>query len=127
MSRPEVDSALAEFLEAFDNLEWDRFCACFAEHATVYLPFETHPHIVVGKSEVEAGFAPLFEERRLSEAGPPYLHLEPADTSVSVYSDLAFVTFHLSLPGAIGRRTIIFCKRDGTWKIVHLHASAMSA
>lgn len=127
MSRSEVDAALAEFLEAFDNLEWDRFCACFAGHATVFLPFENHPHIASGKSGVEAGFAPLFEELRSSQAGPPYLDLEPKDTSVSVYSDLAFVTFHLNLPGRIGRRTIIFGKPNDRWKIVHLHASNMPA
>ncbi len=123
----EVHSALTVFLEAFDNLEWDRFIGCFAEGATVYLPFAHRPHLAVGKAEIESGFAPLFDELPSSGTGPPYLHLDPIDTRVDILGDMAVVTFRLDLPDAVGRRSIIFGARRGAWKIVHLHASNISA
>ena len=127
MSRAEVHSALTEFLDAFGKLEWERFCGCFADDAAVYLPFEARPHLAIGKAEIEAGFRPLFDKLRSSGSGPRYLHLAPIGTRVDLVSDMAVVTFELDLPDATGRRTIVFGMRNGVWKIVHLHASNVSA
>jgi len=39
--------------------------------------------------------------------------------------DIALVSFHLILTGALRRRTFVLRRRDGVWKILHLHASNM--
>lgn len=127
MSEQSIVQSVAEFVEAFDYLEWDRFCGCFAEDATVYFPFDGKPYLASGKSEVEAGFADVFERAKSATSGPPYLQLEPLDESIRIYGDTAIVTFHLERPQGIGRRTIIFAKRHDRWKILHLHASTMGA
>ncbi len=34
----EIQNARSNFLEAFNELDWQRFCACFADNATVFHP-----------------------------------------------------------------------------------------
>jgi len=125
MSEQAVKACLSEFLEAFDSLEWERFCSCFSDNASVYFPFPDQPYLADGKSEVEAGFAGFFKQARAKSDGPPYLNLMPQSTRIRVYQDTALVTFHLDRPEGLGRRTLILEKTDDHWKIVHLHASTI--
>jgi len=90
-----VRAAVDEFIQAFDNLEWERFRRCFAPDSTVFFPFDVNPRRADGKSEVEAGFKRFFER----------------------------VT---GVPG-IGRRTLLLEREAGEWRIVHLHASNITA
>jgi ketosteroid isomerase-like protein len=57
--------------------------------------------------------------------GPPYLDLRPQDLLIQEMGDIALVSFHLVLPGALRRRTVVLRKRAGEWKILHPHASNM--
>ena len=118
-----VEQFLAEFVDAFDGLHWDRFRVCFSERATVYFPFPDQPRIANGKAEVEAGFKAFFDHLQATVEGPPYLNLKPFDMRVEELGDAVLVTFHLDFPDSLGRRTVVLRDEDGSWKIVHLHAS----
>jgi ketosteroid isomerase-like protein len=119
----EVRRTLTAFLTAFDNLDWEAFRNCFADDATVYFP-SRRANRATGRAEIETTFRQVFERIRATKNAPPYLNLEPADLNIQVFRDTAVATFHLyDLPNTIGRRTAVFEKRAGEWKIVHLHAS----
>jgi hypothetical protein len=51
------------------------------------------------------------------------MQLDPGDVKIQVFQDLAVVSFHLLTDDRLGRRTFVFVKRNGVWKIIHLHAS----
>ena len=119
----EVRQTLAKFLTAFANLDWEAFRNVFADDATVYFP-SRRANRATGRAEIETTFRQVFERIRATKNAPPYLNLEPADLNIQVFRDTAVATFHLyDLPNTIGRRTAVFEKRAGEWKIVHLHAS----
>jgi len=120
-----VKGAVVEFIEAFDNLEWERFRRCFVPDVTVFFPFGSIPRRANGKKEIEAGFKHYFDQVRSKAAGPPYLHLEPMEVAVHVVQDMAVVTFHLDRSHGLGRRTLILQRQDDQWRILHLHASNM--
>jgi ketosteroid isomerase-like protein len=80
---------------------------------------------VSGRDEIERVFLREFAEAHLGASGPPYLNLQPRDLSIQEIGELALVSFHLDLPGALRRRTLVLRRRDGVWKILHLHASNM--
>lgn len=124
----QIRSAAKGFLEAFDNLDRDRFRATWASNPTVFFPFDDTPERVDGKAAVEARFERFFDEVRATRPGPPYLHLEPRDLRVEAYGEAALVTFMLDrspVAGSppIGRRTLLFVREAGAWKLAHLHAS----
>jgi ketosteroid isomerase-like protein len=118
-----VERTLHDFLTAFANLEWDAFRACFDDEATVFFPRRDHPTRVEGRDEIERVFLLEFTETRQRASGPPYLELRPRDLLIQDLGDLALISFHLTLPGALRRRTFVLRKRAGRWKILHLHAS----
>jgi ketosteroid isomerase-like protein len=122
----EVEAALAEFLAAFNDLDWDRFQACFAEDATLFFPARPFPNArATGWDEVAAGFAPYFANLRATVPGPPYQQLTPRDLHIQPLGDAALATFHLPRDTAVGRRTLVLRKTTAGWKIVHLHASLL--
>ncbi|HEY5637077.1 MAG TPA: nuclear transport factor 2 family protein [Burkholderiales bacterium] len=125
-----VGAALEHFVRIFNDLDWEAFADCFADDAAVYAPFPDQPRIAVGKAALEAGWRPVFDRVRANRPGPPYLNIDPKDTRVrSLGEDACVVTFHLeNLVGAtrLHRRTAVFERRDGRWRIVHLHASVAS-
>ena len=120
----DVLAAAASFIEAFNNLDWERFRATFADDATVFFPSEA-PTRADGRSAVEAGFKPMFDDGKKRGGGPPYLHIEPKDMKVQLAGDVAVITFHLPRQGYVARRTIVWRKRGEKWLIVHLHASGV--
>lgn len=121
----EVRAALALFLVAFENLEWDRFRQCFDDDATVFFPAPSLPHRHDGRAAFEAGFADVFAQiRKAAPTGPPFHRLTPEDLHVAVFgADAAVVTFHLRNAERLARRTVVMGKRDTGWRIVHLHAT----
>lgn len=126
----DVETALADFVRVFNDLDWDGFAACFAEDATVIAPFPDQPRMAVGKAAFERAWRPVFERGRASRPGPPYLNIDPKDTEVQLLgSNACLVSFHLEgLMGSprLHRRSIVFEKRGERWLIVHLHASVAS-
>lgn len=120
-----VEKTAEQFVEAFTNLDWERFRRFFAADATVFFPPSARsPRRANGKAEIEAVFRSVFDNARKQKSSPPYLNIQPKEMKIQMLGDVAIVTFHLEDPDSLGRRTIVFQKRGGQWLIVHLHASA---
>lgn len=122
----EVRDALANFVYAFDNLDWDAFRLAFDDNATVFYP-RAFPERANGRAEFEKTFKIVFQQIRGGKTAAPYLDIQPKDMKVQMFGDCAIATFHLDdRPGLLNRRTIILTKTNAGWKIVHLHASEVS-
>jgi len=122
----EVQTTLAAFIQAFDNLEWDHFRSFFADDATVFYP-RAIPERAQGRAEFEAAFRKVFEQIRAGRQKPPFMDIQPRGMQIQVAGKAAIVTFHLDdRPGFINRRTLVLVKMGQDWKIVHLHASEVA-
>lgn len=119
----EVRVAAEKFLVAFDNLEWEAFKASWAASPSVFFPFPDTPRRIDGKAEVERVFAAFFKDVRATTPGPPYLHLSPQELQVQVFGDSALVTFMLIREHRVSRRSLLFVREAGEWKLAHMHAS----
>ena len=125
-SETEIRQALNQFIQAFDNLDWDRFTASFAEDATMFQP-RNFPRRAGNKAEIEAQFKQVFKIIRGAQVKPPYMDLQPRDLRIQVLTpDVAIATFHLDdRPGLLNRRTIVLQRFKDEWRIVHIHASEL--
>jgi len=121
----DVAAAAADFLTAFDRLQWDAFRGSFAPSATAFMPFGD-PLRKDGREEVAAFFGTFFERVRAARDGPPYLDIDPEDLRIARVGEAAVVTFHLPGEEEVGRRTLVFGREsaDAPWVIAHLHASS---
>jgi ketosteroid isomerase-like protein len=125
-AEPEVRDALAKFVYAFDNLDWEAFRLAFDDNATVFYP-RAFPERANGRAEFEKTFKVVFQQIRGGETAAPYMDIQPKDMKVQMFGDCAIATFHLDdRPGLLNRRTIVLTKTNAGWKIVHLHASEAS-
>jgi ketosteroid isomerase-like protein len=122
----EVRTALAQFVHAFENLDWEGFRAAFDDNATVFYP-RAFPERAIGRAEFEKTFKIVFEQIRAGRTVPPYMHIEPRGLTIQMLGDTAVATFHLDdRAGFLNRRTIVLHKTTAGWKIVHLHASEVA-
>lgn len=125
-AEPEVRDALARFVNAFDNLDWEAFRLAFDDNATVFYP-RAFPERANGRAEFEKTFKIVFQQIRGRKTAPPYMDIQPKDMKVQMFGDCAIATFHLDdRPGFLNRRTIVLTKTNAGWTIVHLHASEVS-
>jgi ketosteroid isomerase-like protein len=125
-SESEVRSALANFVQAFDNLDWETFRLAFDDNATVFYP-RAYPARATGRSEFEKAFKQVFEQIRNGRKVAPFMDIQPKDLNLQLFGNLAIATFHLDdRPGFLNRRTIVLNKTPTGWKIVHLHASEVA-
>ena len=122
----EVQKAAEKFVNAFNNLEWDRFQSCWAVDATIFQPFADSPRRISGREEIIAWFKNRFEDLKKQKPKPPYLNIQPKDLEVKLLGSAALVTFHLGGETTQSRRTLVFQKQGGEWLIVHLHASTLT-
>jgi ketosteroid isomerase-like protein len=119
----EVRKTLSDFIQAFDNLDWERFRAAFADDATVFYP-RRFPHRAKGRDEFERFFQKVFDGIRAGRTHAPYMDIQPRDLELQMIGTIAIATFHLDdRPGFLNRRTIVLQKQPSGWKIIHLHAS----
>ena len=127
----EVLAALTTFLRAFENGDLDAMEASFSDDAS------TFPRVVMSSETVtpidtadyrrvtglDPGMRELIASWQDSPAGPPYMTLAPKDLEIRVFTDAALVSFHLESGARLSRRTFVLGKEEGSWRIVHLHAS----
>ena len=130
----EVQEVLHSFLQAFENCDLPKMEYFFAEDAVMF------PQVVMSSMATEDidpskyrrynGMSPdmkrATEELPKQVSGPPYRSLVPEDLKIQLFLDVAVATFHLHFgQGIFGRRTIVFAKRNSSWKIVHIHPSSV--
>lgn len=122
----DVRETLANFIRAFDNLDWEQFRQAFDDNATVFYP-RAMPERANGRAEFEKGFKTVFQQIRGSKTAAPYMDIQPKDLKIQRFGDVAIATFHLDdRAGFLNRRTIVLNRTRKGWKIVHLHASEVS-
>jgi len=122
-----VMERMQTFLNAFNTFNWKTFNACFADDATVFHPFWKYASRRNGKQEVEAAWREIFPEFT-DTTNSKRMNLSPKDVLLQLYGETAIVTFHLG-DGVttLSRRTFVWVKRYGEWKLVHLHASNLKS
>ena len=121
--RAQVVEAAEAFVDAFNDLDWERFTAAWAEDATAFMPMPEFPARLDGRDAIVSTFRSVFADFPDRYEGPPYLTIDPVDLRVDVVGRAAIVTFHLGDEAPRSRRTLVFVQRDGAWRIAHLHAS----
>jgi ketosteroid isomerase-like protein len=124
-----VEQALARFVAAFDDLDWERFRNCFSENATIFHPTAPNIKRIDSPEQFDKVWLGVFDriKKNSGRTSPPYMKLDPTDVRVERLSDnVTLVTFHLVDGGTTSRRTLVF-RLSGGWKIVHIHASNLSA
>jgi ketosteroid isomerase-like protein len=125
-TQSEVRVALANFIQAFDNLDWETFRLAFSDDATVFYP-RGFTERANGRAEFEKTFKVVFDQIRDGKTRAPYMDIQPKDMKVQIFGDSAIATFHLDdRAGFLNRRTIVLKKTKAGWKIVHLHASEVA-
>ena len=126
-----VGDALARFIQAFENGDLALMQNSFAEDATTFprAIMSTDTTVPINNNDykrtpgIDPQMQQLIERLASSGAEPPYLTLNPVDLDIQIFGEAALATFHLFDGDALSRRSFLLTKRDGEWKIVHLHAS----
>jgi hypothetical protein len=119
-----IAATATSFLQSFDSLNWDGFSSHLGRNVDAYWPRAGTADRLPDRQAVEARFHDFFDQARASRPGPPYLHLAVTHLNVRVFDDIGLVTFELAdVPDTLGRRTIVFHREEGGWRIIHLHAS----
>lgn len=113
--QPDVREAMRAWMAALNALDEARIVGAFADDATAFFP-------VVKAERVEngAGIAGIFHQY---VAGSKTTNIVPEDLRVQQHGDVAIVTFNVHNPSAVSRRTFVWRRDAGGWKIVHMHAS----
>ena len=121
-------AAAQGFLAAFDSLQFDAFRGYFAEDMTMFFPFPQFPARANGKAEVEDVFGKFMTAQRdaRTKAGRPMVQgIAPRDLKVQMAGpDAAVVSFHLGAEATPSRRSVVFRRDPGGWKVIHWHASS---
>jgi len=114
------------FLNAFRNLEWDRFTEYFADDATAFFPPSAkHAQRANSKLEIVNIFKIVFENAHKRRTSAPYLDIDPKEIKIQMSGQVAIVSFTLNDPDMLSRRTLVWTKRNDSWIIIHLHASGI--
>jgi uncharacterized protein (TIGR02246 family) len=119
--KQELQEALQRFLHAVNSANADAFVASFAEDATAFFPSAANAQRRRGSTEIRRAIEPSFAQ------GPRNPPAQLSDLVVTVDGDSAIASFD-AVDGAMhSRRTLVLQRRQGQWKIVHLHASNVTA
>jgi uncharacterized protein (TIGR02246 family) len=120
----EVRETLDGFFRAVESRDLDRITPYFEEDAQMFSPLGTYPARLDGHAAIMEQFKAISEALKQM---PTPIRLDAQELVVREFGDIALVTFHLKLPGPLHRRSFILRKRDGRWRIAHIHASIASA
>jgi ketosteroid isomerase-like protein len=112
---------MTRFLDALNALDADAMSAFFAEDITAFVP-TARPERVQGRAAVDEIFRAFVSKTRETRSR---LSLEPESMEVVVSGDLGLVSFQTRDRGAniTRRRTFVFARHRGVWRIRHFHAS----
>lgn len=121
-----VKVSVEKFLQSFNSLQWESFRKSFTEDATIFFPDWEQASRKAGTREVEETWLKIFPEFK-DPTITLKLDITPRNMMIQLYGSTAIVTFQLgSGEKYLSRRTLVMIKKDGGWKIAHLHASTLS-
>ena len=119
-----VRETLDRFLRAVESRELDRIAPFFEEDAQMFSPLGIYPARLDGRLAILEQFKAISEALKQM---PTPIRIDPQEIVVREFGEIALMTFHLKLPGPLHRRSFILRKRDGRWRIAHIHASIATA
>lgn len=125
-----IEQVLSTFLLTFDNLDWPSFRVYFASDATIFHPATPNIKRIDSPEDFEKAWLGVFAriKKQSGRNAPPYMNLQPQDLKIQILSpEIALATFHLIDGDTTSRRSILFKQYSDGWKIVHLHASNITA
>ena len=122
----EVNKAFKKFINAFEQLDFERFTECFVQNddVTIIFPGPSMRLINRGWPSVRQAWQEVFQhESAISVDGK--LKLDISNLGIQIFGYTAIVTFlvNSSPPEIVHRRTIILIRENNDWLIVHLHGS----
>ena len=118
----------ARFLDGVQTADPERIAACVTADVTMFVPFRGARDSVQGREAVVALFARLFELTQstlgpATNAGITIERFECRPLAAEVYLAESMLRFGAD----IGRRSVIFGREAGEWRILHLHGSNVPA
>jgi ketosteroid isomerase-like protein len=126
-----AEAALMAFLRSFADCDLPAMDAAFAPDATSFDAVSAGTSAPLSSREalkrapgMPAKMRQIAQALPTERPGPPYHRPDLIqDLLVQVTGDLALCTFHFDNPDRLGRRTIVLVRRNGEWRILHIHAS----
>lgn len=122
-----AETALLDFLRAFEDCDLPRMEAAFAPDATSFDRASNAPVDALEPyrraSGMPAGMRKIATELPKTKPGPPYHRVQPLDLLIQSAGHVAVCTFHLEGDNSLGRRTVVLQRLPSGWKIIHVHAS----
>ena len=126
-----AEAALRAFLRSFANCDLPAMAAAFEPDSTSFDALTASkdgslPRLASMKRSpgMPATMRRVAERMKLERPGPPYHRPDLIDDLlVQVVGDVAVCSFHFDSRDRLGRRTIVLVRREGVWRIQHIHAS----
>lgn len=126
-----AEAALMAFLRSFADCDLAAMEAAFAPDATSFDAVTASPQFAVPARDglkraagMPAGMRRIALAMPKERSGPPFHRPDLIqDLLVQVAGDVALCTFHFDNPDRLGRRSIVLVRREGQWRILHIHAS----
>ena len=104
------------WMDALNSLDEARIVGAFAGDATAFFPV-----VKAERVDGHAAIAAVFHE--YVAGSTKKTNIVPEDLRVQQSGDLAVITFNVHNPSAVSRRTFVWRRDSGGWRIVHMHAS----
>lgn len=118
----EVRAAMHAFVRALNTLDVAAMDSAFVDDVVAFVP-SARPGLVVGRAEVMRILGAWAARAR---AAGPRTDIVPERMQVGTTGDLAFVAFEVRarVPRPVTRRrSFVFRRVAGRWRIAHMHAS----
>lgn len=120
----EVRDTLDRFLRAVESLDIEHIALFFEDDAQMFSPMPAYPRRLDGRAAIIDQFKTILQ---LIRQAPQTIKLDIADlVACDLGGGAALLTFHLSQPGPVHRRTFVMRRGGGGWRIAHIHASVES-
>jgi hypothetical protein len=123
--------AFDKFITAFNALDWDTFRSCLADSVSLFnpdIPGAVSLHRLDGRAEVERNFRVVFDLAAASGPEPRGPNIHPEHISLQQFPDTAVLTFEFRRSErSFGRRSMFLARQNGTWVVLHIHASNVSS
>lgn len=122
-----VRTVVERMLHAIDHAEVAQLDEIWVDDSSMFFPFLNTPLLAVGKAKVIARLTALFAKLEKDGLKPPFVGFSMHDNRIDIVGDAALCTFTYPVGNLIARRTMFLVRRNGEWRIKHVHGSNAKA
>ena len=122
-----VRIVVGRMLRAIDYADVAALDDIWVEDSSMFFPFLNTPLLAGGKPQVLARLTALFAKLAKDGLKPPFVGFSMQDNRIEIVGDAALCTFTYPVGQQIARRTMFLVRRDGDWRIRHVHGSNAQA